>query len=389
MQPKNQEIVSFYDCLLLELPDNRDNRGKKHQLAFIVVGVIIAILVGRTKTSPIHRFLKNKFEWLCEITNFEAENVISRAQLPRLLLMVNWQIVNQLTIRYFSVTVSHLPSGDWSALDGKELRGCLQVLPTGKKEKRALSVVNAIRHSNRQLVGTSFYEGNKDSEITCVRILLIQSSLASKSITLDALHCNPTTLALIVMAGGRYLIQVKANQTELMEDFTFLHERTKPVLTLESNIEKHHGRIEKRTTSFYNLEKEYFDKRWKPCRISTLVVTQRHFENFKTGEVMQSTAFHISNQKLCLKPELICKELAGAVRGHWQVENDNQVRDVTFKEDYLKTKDKELAKILASLWSAAIGIVKMTNTKNYKAQIEFFQDTPEQMIEFLRDIHFL
>ncbi|MGB1243017.1 MAG: hypothetical protein ACPG49_10880 [Chitinophagales bacterium] len=81
--------------------------------------------------------------------------------------------------------------------------------------------------------------------------------------------------------------------------------------------------------------------------------------------------------------------MAGAVRGHWQVENDNQVRDVTFKEDYLKTKDKELAKILASLWSAAIGIVKMTNTKNYKAQIEFFQDTPEQMIEFLRDIHFL
>lgn len=389
MQPRNQEVTSFYDSLLLELPDNRDNRGKKHQLAFVVVGVIIAILIGRTKASSIHRYLKNKFDWLCEITNFEAECVISRAQLPRLLLMVNWQIINQLTIRYFSVEVIQLPSGDWSALDGKELRGCLQTLPTGEKEKRALSVVNAIRHSNRQLVGTSFYQGDKESEITCIRTLLIKSGLASKSITLDALHFNPTTLALIVTAGGRYLIQVKANQAELMEDFTFLHERTKPVLKLAAGVEKHHGRIEKRTAYFYNVEKEYFDKRWKPCRIRTLVVTERHFECIKTGKIMMSTAFHISNQRLPPKPKLICIELAGAVRNHWQVENDNQVRDVTFKEDFLKTTDRNLAKILACLWSAAIEIVKMANPKNYRAEIEFFQDKPEQMIEFLRDIHFL
>lgn len=389
MQPRNQEIVSFYDSLLVELPDNRDNRGKKHQIAFVVVGVIIAILVGRNKASSIHRYLKNKFEWLCEITNFEAESVISRAQLPRLLLKVNWSIVNELTIRYFSVTIVQLPSNDWSALDGKELRGCLQILPNGEKEKRALSVVNAIRHSTRQLVGTSFYEADKESEIVCVRILLIKSGLASKSITLDALHCNPTTLYVIVAAGGRYLIQVKANQEELMEEFTFIHERTKPVLTLEQEVEKHHGRIEKRTTYFYNVEKEYFDKRWKPCKISTLVVTERHFEEYKTGKIMESTVFHISNQKLPPRPKLICEELARAVRYHWQVENDNQVRDVTFKEDFLKTKDRELAKVLAALWSAAIEIIKNTNTVNYKAQVEFFQDRPDQMIEFLRDIHFL
>lgn len=389
MQSENPCVLSFYESLQIELPDNRDNRGKKHAMPFVVLGVIIGILIGRITLSSIHRYLDIQFDWLCEVTGFPADSVISRAQLPRLLLVVDWKIVSKLTVSYFGLVVIDLPNNDWSAIDGKELRGCLQTLSTGLKEKRAVSMVNAIRHLNRQQVGLAYYEGDKESEIPCTRDLLEDSGLASKSISLDALHCNPTTTALIAKAGGRYLISIKGNQSEMLGDFTQLHQRTKATFELEPTFEKGHGRIEERTTYVYNVEKEYFDKRWKESQIHTLVVTERQFECIKTGKVSNATAFHITNQKLGNRPKPICKELATAVRGHWQVENDNQVRDVTFKEDNLKVKNRELAKNLASIWSAAIAIIKKANPLNYRRQIEFFQLRPEKLVEFLRSIHFL
>ena len=389
MQSRNHCVLSFYEALQIELPDNRDNRGRKHNICFVVFGVIIGILIGRITVSSIHRYLDVQFDWLCEISGFPADTVISRAQLPRLLLVVDWQIVSKLTIRYFGLIVVDLPNNDWSAVDGKELRGCLQTLSTGLKEKRAVSMINVIRHLNRQQVGLAYYEGDKESEIPSTRDLLTNSGLAEKSISLDALHCNPTTTTLIVKAGGRYLIGVKGNQPEMLSDFTQLHQRTNATFELEPTFEKEHGRIEERTTYVYNVEKEYFDKRWKESQIHTLVVTERQFECLKTGKVSNATAFHITNQKLGNTPEPICRELATAVRGHWQVENDNQVRDVTFKEDDLKVKNRELAKNLASIWSAAIAIIKKANPLNYKRQIEFFQLKHDQLLEFLRDLHFL
>jgi hypothetical protein len=41
------------------LPDLRDNRGKQHSLAFLIVTVVFAILVGRSNVSGIHRYMTN------------------------------------------------------------------------------------------------------------------------------------------------------------------------------------------------------------------------------------------------------------------------------------------------------------------------------------------
>jgi hypothetical protein len=40
------EEIKFIDALKA-LPDPRDNRGKRHSLAFLIVTVVFAILVGR------------------------------------------------------------------------------------------------------------------------------------------------------------------------------------------------------------------------------------------------------------------------------------------------------------------------------------------------------
>ncbi len=76
-------------CALKEkLPDPRDNRGKRHNLAFIICAVVIAIMAGRATTSRIFRLIRNRIDWLAQITGIVDATPISRAHLPRLLAQV-------------------------------------------------------------------------------------------------------------------------------------------------------------------------------------------------------------------------------------------------------------------------------------------------------------
>ncbi len=59
--PYNREqITCFVDLLKNELPEHRDNRGKRHPLALVIVAFVLATRVGRQKLSSIHRFMRNR-----------------------------------------------------------------------------------------------------------------------------------------------------------------------------------------------------------------------------------------------------------------------------------------------------------------------------------------
>ena len=78
--------------------DLRDNRGKRLNLALVLVGVVIGLLRKRDGVlSSIHRSMKNNHEHLCLALGIDNEKVISRAHLPRILMKVNrWAFENLL-----------------------------------------------------------------------------------------------------------------------------------------------------------------------------------------------------------------------------------------------------------------------------------------------------
>ena len=120
--PSPATTVTFF-AALQHLPDPRDNRGKRHDLAFVLCGVILAIMAGRSRVSAIHRFLRNRLAWLREMTQAQVERCISRAQLPRLLARVEWEALNALIFTHFGVHLESPAAGEWIAVDGKALRG--------------------------------------------------------------------------------------------------------------------------------------------------------------------------------------------------------------------------------------------------------------------------
>lgn len=81
------QYTSFYEHLkTAKNLDLRDPRGKIHDLHFVLLGVIIALIRNRDGVlSSIHRSMINTNEDLCRCLKIAPIKVVSRAQLPLVL----------------------------------------------------------------------------------------------------------------------------------------------------------------------------------------------------------------------------------------------------------------------------------------------------------------
>ena len=381
MQPLDK---TFYESLCSDLPDTRRKSGKIHFLPFVLVGFILALLCGRKNRSSAQRFMANNHDFLCKATCFPAYRAISNAQLGRVLRTLDIKAFNKIVYAHYGVEIAELSPGEWVALDGKDLKGSID----SQLSSRSEVLVHAIRHSDSGIVVQNFYEGDKESEKLVIRDLLESSKLETKSVTLDALHTDPTTLAQIAGQGGQYIVQVKDNQKELTKDLTSKARRLEVLNTIIEH-DKGHGRVEKRIYEFFNIQDCLFDKRWTPCHLNTLIAVNRHFEVVKSGKIMQEQSFYITNVSILKNMENLTINLANGIRGHWTIENLHQIRDVTFNEDNIRTTRGIYSKSYAIMISLALACLNKVKPDNFKALIETFVDNKSKLLEFLHQIRLL
>jgi len=378
----DKKIRSFVDLLTSELPDHRDNRGKRHSLMLVIVGVVLATLLGRHSLSSIHRFICQRLEWLCGLTKTNVDKPISRAHLPRLIDKLSWGAINKLIEQCFGVKIQDNEIQRWVAIDGKALRGTLKA---GEKQ----NIVLAVTHDTRELIGQAQQCGDKSSEIPVVRDLLRESGLGSQKISLDAHHFNPTTTAQIHKGNGIYLIQAKENQAVFLQQCKALCLNSNPLAkTVEHD--KAHGRVTTRSAQLFTLEPLVLDSRWKKSGLSVLIVMER--ESFDTAKQKRTIeiSYYVSNSILEANGEkTLVQELAKAIRLHWGVESNNWIRDCTFNEDHIKTKAGNQAQVMALLRSLAIELIRKSDPKNFRATIERFMDSVLSLEAMLVEVNFL
>jgi len=285
---ENINIKSFLDALS-QIEDERDNRGKRHHLSFVITAILLAILCGRSKTSSIHRFINNRIDWLKKVTNIEQGKVISRAHLPRLIDKISWLSLDQIIQQHFKLYLlpAHIDE-EWKAIDGKVLRGSLK---SGEKE----AIIHVVSHESRTEVTQCRQSGDKSSEITVVRDLLEKTGLEQHKISLDAHHCNPKTTTQITSAGGTYITQVKKNQIVLLTQCEAFSMTEKPLFSSEDH-DKSHGRLVSQYTSLYSLKSMDLDGRWESSQLATLIVIKRNSLDIKKGKESKGTSYYISNQ---------------------------------------------------------------------------------------------
>jgi len=373
--PCQAKTTTFFQ-LLDQTPDldMRDNRGKRHPLALVLTGLVAALCCGRDgNLSRLHRHMVNHFERLLDSPQLTGHKVISRAQLPILLAKVNGVRFAQLLFDWFGFSLDEDQKG-WFALDGKELRGSIQPGHT-----RGEVCVSVVAHQGQQVVGQTYYSGTKESERVAVSHLLNEQQLCSQKITLDALHMIPLTLHSIHHATGYYVVGLKANQANLYRYCICQNLFEKADYEQVDEENKRHGRIEQRTYRCYSLKLSALAPRWHTTGLATLICVERHGHQVSIAQ--KAVSYFVSNAQPSSQSE--AADLFAAIRQHWCVEVMHHKRDVTLREDGLRTGKSAVSRLLGSLRTLVVNLLQGMNVKNMAAQLDNFADKFPTLIQFL------
>lgn len=385
MKELAHEVVqsnSFYLALQANAElDLRDNRGKMHNMSLVLCGLIFALLRGKDgNLSAIHRSMVKKQKELCLFLGIDYQLVISRSHLPIFLKYVNVTFLGKLVFQYFGVQLE-VRAKVWIAIDGKELRGSILVGCT-----RGEAIVQAVTHSNRMVYAQGYYNGSKESERPVVESFLLDKVLASQNLTMDALHFTPTILDLIAEAKGIFVVGLKGNQSEILTDMAQLPQLLKHDFE-HYTAYKGHGRQETQHFKAYDVSGEYFDKRWNKVEFKTMIQVKRTRFEKKTGKYSEEISYYMSNQKVTTLAQ--AKVLFKAIKKHWAVETNNYIRDVTLKEDKLKSILKAVSVTTSIVRTLITNMLKIIEPKNMVAQFEDFAEDFKELEAFFLKAKFL
>ena len=354
--------------------DQRDNRGKRHSLALVLTGLVVAICCGRDGSlSRLHRHMTNQFDSLLLATQLTGHKPISRAQLPLLLAKVNGFYFDQLLFEWFGFVLDE-EQKRWFSLDGKELRGSIQ-----RGHTRGEVVVSAVSHEHGQVVAQTYYCGTKESERPAVATLIETQHLAHQKLTLDALHLTPNTLKLIHAAEGQYVVGLKSNQPHLYRTCTVTNLFGVADYERVDAQTKQHGRVEQRRYRSFGLTASSVATRWQKAGLCTLLCVVRSRE--KSGVVSEEVSYYVSNKTPGNQAQ--ADELFDAIRGHWGVEVMHHKRDVSLSEDDLRTGKAGVSRLLGGLRTLVINLLEGMKVKNMAAQLDTFADKFAKLIQFL------
>lgn len=239
------------------------------------------------------------------------------------------------------------------AVDGKTLRRSHDAAANVK----ALHLVSAFATHERLIMGQEA-TAEKSNEITAIPVLLeklaAKGALAGALVTIDAMGCNPRVTQSILDHKADYLIALKGNQMNLLQDVETFFSHTCLLFDCCVEHDKGHGRIEQRsirvTTDVARLKTE------KLPHIAAVACIERRIE--RDGAMSHERQFYISSRAMP------AKDFLDAVRLHWQIENaQHWVLDVTFKDDLARVRKGYGAKNMAVVRHFALNLIRNANDK--------------------------
>jgi len=214
---------------------------------------------------------------------------------------------------------------------------------------------------------------DKINEIAVALALLRHMVLEGRMVTMDALLTQRQIAPQIVAARGDYVMVVKENQPQLLEDIETVF-ALPPVAgerrTAAATLDLGHGRIEQRGMQTSNVLMGYSD--WPG--LAQVFRLERQVIIKKTGEVREEVVAGLTS----LAPERTdAVRLLALVRGQWQIENHSHwVRDVTFDEDRSQVRCGNILQVMAALRNTVIGLMRWAGHTNMAAACRRFAAQP-------------
>ena len=250
------------------------------------------------------------------------------------------------------------------AIDGKAVRGARD------KDGKAPHLVAALAHGIGAVLGQVAVTA-KSNEIPAVRDLLNAfTDLAGAVITIDALHTRSDTAQVITGRGADYVMTVKGNMPTLYKRLKKLPWAAVPAV---SAVSTGHGRRARRTI------KAVLAPAWIGFDGAAQVAQLRRTVT-KKGKKTVEVVYLITSDR-----DADPAALAAWVRGHWEIENRlHWVRDMTDQEDKSLVRTGNAPRVMASLRSLAISLLRLDGHANIAAANRHHARDPQRMLKLLQ-----
>jgi predicted transposase YbfD/YdcC len=330
------------------LKDPRRAHRRRHLLMDIIVIAICAVLCNCNDWQQVATFGRERHDWLKRFLEL-PNGIPSHDTFERVFDRLHPEAF-QACFREWMQALSEALPIQQVAIDGKSLRGSA----TGKLG--ALHLVSAWATANHLTLGQVAVD-DKSNEITAIPKLLELLDLQGALVTIDAMGCQTEIAAKIRERGGDYVLAVKDNQPNLLEDIQDCFSQA-----LESNFaglkydeyettDKGHGRVEKRYyTILIDPPGLRNPERWQGLRVIGMCVSERTV----TGkEATTEARYFIGSRKAS------AKVYGRALRNHWGIENNLHWQlDVSFREDSNRVSKRHEAENLGLLRKLAMTLLK-------------------------------
>jgi predicted transposase YbfD/YdcC len=245
--------------------------------------------------------------------------------------------------------VAGLVGVDQIAIDGKTLRGSAGS-PLGP-----LHLVSAWATQAHLTLAQVAVDG-KSNEIAAIPKLLELLDLTGALVTIDAIGCQKAIAKKVVDGGGDYVLVVKANQEQLLQDIqetvakALEGQLPAGVVRTHTTREEGHGRQEERSCVVVRSVADIRDRQAWP-KLTTVGMCRR--ERTVDGQTTTEVCYFIGSRRMA------ARRYAQALRSHWGIENQLHWHlDVSFHEDGSRIENRHGAANFALLRKMALALLK-------------------------------
>lgn len=334
------------------LEDFRDIRGKKHELVNIIIMSIYGILCGYTDFVNMTDFLQLNEEYFINLLNLE-NGIPSHDTFSRVFASLNPKELMDIFINWIKDIIKE--KGLHIALDGKAIKSARDKINNGNIPYILSGFLCDIGLSIGQIK-----VDDKSNEITAIPELLDLIDVKGKIITIDAIGTQETIANKIAIdKKAAYILKVKDNQKDLKDDIkTYfdleLKKDSNDIAIVETNYEKEHGRIEKRTYYIsYDTECISDKSKWKTVKAIGRIDVYRE-ENGKSNITKN---YYILSEKFNIDRFII------VTREHWNIECSLHWRlDVILDEDHSTNKKDNSIDNLAIIRKIVFNLARLDNS---------------------------
>ena len=349
--------------LLAQVPDPRKRRGRRHALSGLLAVGIAAVVAGSRSFAAIGQWAADAGTEVLAVLG-AARGPAEESTFRRAFTLVSADALDQVLGAWLYTRAVQAGGRLVIAVDGKTVRGAKS------RSGKAPHLVAALAHGMGVVLGQVAAQ-EKSNEIPAVRDLLKAfADLAGAVITIDAMHTQHDTAKAIIGRQADYVMTVKANMPALHRQLKKLPWAAVPAV---SAVSTDHGRRARRTI------KAALAPSWIEFDGAAQVAQVRRTVT-RNGKKTVEVVYLITSDRAADPATL-----AAWVRGHWHIENKlHWVRDVTYQEDKSLVRTGNAPRVMATLRSLAISLLRLDGHANIAAANRHHARDPQRTLKLLQ-----